>query len=405
MSRELNAHTEAGIRLVQLAERVAPKLAEEAAAHDRDGSFPFRGFATLKEAGYFSAAIPEELGGLGATCVHDVLVASSRLARGDAALSLGVNMHFAYVLSIVRRWQIATAAGNHRRATAFATSLEEVVREKLVFASAGSEAGQDLLRPMTTAARTDEGWIISGRKVFCTMSPAADVFYTSVTFVDDRGRERYGYALVPRDATGVHVHADWDALGMRASGSNSVSFDNVPLPATALRGGFLVGDAVSYIERNLVAGLLHTATALGVAEGAHALAIEKLAERDDLDPRSQQLAAENLVDLAACRAIFARSASLIDEHDAANPTSVGTAPELTKLFAEAQSAKAFASEAAPRIVDRALALSGGAGYLNRNPLSRAYRDVRAIAFMHPLGANRAYTFLARHAVGLAPAIA
>ena len=48
---------------------------------------------------------------------------------------------------------------------------------------------------------------------------------------------------------------------------------------------------------------------------------------------------------------------------------------------------------AVRIVDRALALSGGAGYLNGSPLARAYRDVRATAFMHPLGANRAYAFL------------
>jgi hypothetical protein len=60
------------------------------------------------------------------------------------------------------------------------------------------------------------------------------------------------------------------------------------------------------------------------------------------------------------------------------------------LFAEAQAAKAFVNDAAARIVDRALALSGGAGYLSGSPLARAYRDVKAGSFMHPLGANRAY---------------
>ncbi len=73
--------------------------------------------------------------------------------------------------------------------------------------------------------------------------------------------------------------------------------------------------------------------------------------------------------------------------------------ELGALFAEAQAAKAFVNEAAARIVDRALALSGGAGYLNGSPLARAYRDVKAGTFMHPLGANRAYDYLGHVALG------
>jgi len=74
------------------------------------------------------------------------------------------------------------------------------------------------------------------------------------------------------------------------------------------------------------------------------------------------------------------------------------ARQLGALFAEAQAAKAFVGEASARIVDRALALSGGAGYLNGSPLARAYRDVKAGSFMHPLGANRAYDYLAEVAL-------
>jgi alkylation response protein AidB-like acyl-CoA dehydrogenase len=105
------------------------------------------------------------------------------------------------------------------------------------------------------------------------------------------------------------------------------------------------------------------------------------------------------VELAACRAILARAGSLIDEHFATG----GTGDALA-LFAEAQAAKTFVAEAAVRIVDRALALSGGAGYLNGSPLARAYRDVRATAFMHPLGANRAYDYLGELALGGEPAL-
>jgi alkylation response protein AidB-like acyl-CoA dehydrogenase len=404
MSIELTARTEPGARLVALAEALADEIGPRAADHDREGSFPFDSFAAVKQSGYFAAPIPEQLGGLGVSSVHDLLIAASRLARGDAALTLGVNMHLVFVLNVARRWQIATAAGDERRVRAFGETLEEIAREGTVFASAGSEPRQDLTRPTTSATRTETGWIVSGHKVFCTMAPAADVLYTAVTYADEGGRERYGYAMVPRETPGVVVHDDWDALGMRASGSHSVSFENVRLPLAALRGGFPIGDAVEYMERNLAAGLFHAPAALGIAESAHASVAAALARRQELDLHTQMLAAESLVDLSACRAVFSRTAALIDEHHERNPTSPGTGEELTHLFAAAQSAKLFVGEAAVRIVDRALAQSGGAGYLNGSPLARAYRDVRALPFMHPLGANRAYAFLGQLAAGREPSL-
>ena len=124
-----------------------------------------------------------------------------------------------------------------------------------------------------------------------------------------------------------------------------------------------------------------------------------IAGRINGDARPRMQVADNAVDLAAARGVLSRAAALIDGHRAANPTSDGTAEELGALFAEAQAAKAFVNEAAARIVDRALALSGGAGYLNGSPLARAYRDVKAGSFMHPLGANRAYEHLAHVALG------
>jgi alkylation response protein AidB-like acyl-CoA dehydrogenase len=400
MPRELSARTAPGERLVALAETLAEEIGSRAAEHDRDGSFPFDSFAAVRESGYFVAPVPAELGGFGVTSVHDVVVASSRLARGDAALTIGVNMHLAYVLNVVRRLQIARAGGDERRERAFAESLERIVAEGTVFAAAGSEAGQDLTRPATTASRAGDGWVVSGRKIFCTMSAAADVLYTAVTYTDDRGRERYGFALVPRRTPGVVVHDDWDALGMRASASHTVTFDDVELPLSALRGGFPVGDGVEYMDRMLNAGLLHAAAALGVAEAADADITGRLGRRNGVDPRTLMLAAENVVDLAACRAVLSRAAELVDEQHDRTPT----AAELTDIFAEAQSAKTFIGEAAVRVVDRALALSGGAGYLNGSPLARAYRDVRATAFMHPLGANRAYAFLGELAVGGEPSL-
>ena len=263
---ELTAKTEAGARLVRLAESLAEELATRAALHDREASFPHASVDALKRAGYFGAPIPAEHGGLGVTSAHDVVVASSRLARGDASVAIGVNMHLVILMNIVRRWQIAVAAGDERRAGIFGASMDAIARDGVVIAAAISELGQDLTRPRTTATRTPSGWRIDGRKSFCTMSPAATVLFTAVTFVDDDGVDRYGYAQVPTDAAGVEICGDWDALGMRASGSHSVTFTGVELPRAALPGGFLAGDADAYMERNLVAGLFHASASLGIAE-------------------------------------------------------------------------------------------------------------------------------------------
>ena len=103
MPIELTAHTDAGARLVAIAEELCQELAARAAEHDRDGSYPFEAIDALKAAGYFAAPIPVELGGLGVSSAHDLVVASSRLARGDASVAIGVNMHLVAVLNMERR--------------------------------------------------------------------------------------------------------------------------------------------------------------------------------------------------------------------------------------------------------------------------------------------------------------
>src|SRR5215212_9254964 len=104
---ELTAKTDSGARLVRLAETLGEDMATRAAQHDREASFPYESIDALKRAGYFTAPIPVEHGGLGVTSVHDLLVAASRLARGDASVAIGVNMHLAIVQTLARRHRIA----------------------------------------------------------------------------------------------------------------------------------------------------------------------------------------------------------------------------------------------------------------------------------------------------------
>ena len=104
------------------------------------------------------------------------------------------------------------------------------------------------------------------------------------------------------------------------------------------------------------------------------------------------------MDLSAARGALSRAA-------AAARRARRDAPDRSRaLFAEAQAAKTFVNERPAASSTARSPSSGGAGYMNGHPLARAYRDVRAGAFMHPLGANRAYDLVGRVALGADPAI-
>jgi alkylation response protein AidB-like acyl-CoA dehydrogenase len=404
MALALSASTEAGARLCALADVLADDLASRAVAHDRAASFPHASVEALQTAGYFTAPIPKALGGLGVASLHDLLVASSRLAAGDASVAIGLNMHLVALRNMVRIYGIAGARGDERRSAALAAGLKRFARDGVVLAAAISEPRQDLLRPSTIATTVEGGWRIDGRKIFCTGVPAASTLYTSVTYRDSDGTERYGYAMVPVRTRGVTVHDDWDALGMRSSGSHSVTFDGVRLPGSALGGGFPAGSPVPYMERNLSAGLFHASASLGIAEGAQRQALDGLMKRGVADARTRVMAAENAMDLTVARAALARGARLIDEHEAAHPDSAGEPAAISELFVEAQAAKTVVGEAAARVVERSLAMTGGGGFLNGHPIARAYRDVRAATFMNPLAANRAYELVGTAALGQDPCL-
>ena len=404
---ELRADTDAGAEMVEQAERYAAQFADAALAHDRAGSFALAHLDLLRADGFLVAPVPSELGGGGVRSIHDVLVAMSRLARGDAATTIGVNMHFAAVLNLVRRWRIAVVRGNERQAVALRGALLTVSDADVVFAAAVSERSpQDITRPSTTAERVEGGWQINGRKVFATMAAAATMMNVAVSYRADDGSERFGFALVPSMAPGVEFHHDWDALGMRASLSGSVTFHDVLVGPDGVRDGFPTGSySVPLLDRFLASGGFHAAASLGIAESAQARIVETLRGRVAAtldDAHAVMRLAENVVDLASMRAVFDRAGRLIDEYHADFPGGDAPFADAQAVFGEVQAAKTHLNEAASRVTDRALALSGGAGFMAANPLSKAWRDARAGAFMHPLGANRVYDYLARTALGVEP---
>ena len=402
---ELTPTSAAGRRFVEVAESLEAPLAEAADRHDRDGTYPHDALDLVRQSGLPWAPAPEPAGGWGLASVHDMIVGTSRLARANPSLTIGLNMHLIAIDLLAHRARCI--GSDHEAARRARASAERITSARVLIAAAISEHAQDLLRPRTRATRTEDGWVIEGRKAFCTMSPAADLLNVAVAFTRSDGEERIGFVQLPTTAPGVVLEDDWDALGMRTSGSHSVTLDAVRITAEQLQDALPFGRADrAWLDRYLTSGLGHASATLGIAESAHARTTTANADRRELraaDARASMAVADNAIELAAMRATLAAAACAVDDYRAAVETGwVPSADELCEVMAATQRAKAFVDRTAVAVVDRALELSGGAGYLASNPLARAWRDVRAGAFMHPYGANRGYGIIAAVELGMEP---
>ncbi len=411
MDFELKPLTAAGDRLVALAEQHVADFATRAEQHDREGSFPFENIEALQRSGVMAACVPEECGGLGVESVYDFILAISRLGRGDGATAIAANMHIFHPWRMTRAWRAGIAAGNVRRAARLEERLRELATGRPVMCDLFSEPGTDLLHPLTEATKTDGGWILNGRKIFGTMSPAAQLLHVSCRVRDPQRGVRWAQATVSRSSAGLEIKDNWDALGMRASGSHDVVLKDCFIPEPALADVGPWGEwTEAFLTAAMVINLGLVGVFLGIAETARAFSIETvktrrkrpngrtLAERYAI----QHIIADIEIDLAASRAMLGRTAMEVDAFFRRYPMDTFPLAELHALMKDFQCTKWFVTRKAIDIADRALAASGGAGYLSKSPLSRLYRDVRAGPFMQPLSPNEAFEYIGKVTLGLDP---
>jgi alkylation response protein AidB-like acyl-CoA dehydrogenase len=411
MDFALQPLTPPGQRFVALADQHAMDFASRAAAHDRDGSFPLENIAAMQRSGAMAACVPEALGGLGVRSVHDYMLGISRLGRGDASTAIAANMHIFRPWRMTRLWESAKATGDVAYTAGLERRLRQIGTGELLMCACVSEAGTDILHPQLDATKVDGGWLLNGRKVFATMSPAAELLDISFRFRDTQGVEHMAMASIPQDSPGLEIKYNWDALGMRASGSHDILFTDCFIPDTGLLDLGVWGEwSEPYLTGTLILAMGLAGVFLGIAEAARDLAVEtaksrrrgpsgrRLAERYAI----QHLIAEMEIDLAAARAILGRTAMTADAFFVRHPAEGIPLAELHELMKDFQCAKWFVNRKAIDIVDRALTASGGAGYLSQHPLSRLYRDVRAGPFMQPFSPNEAFEYIGKVTLGLDP---
>jgi alkylation response protein AidB-like acyl-CoA dehydrogenase len=414
MTFELLAITEAGKHFVALAEEHAADFAMRAEQHDREATFPFENFETMSKSGFLSALVPRDFGGLGVESLHDVMVGLSRLGRGDASTAIAANMHLTGSSMMARLMRRAQAEGDTKAVAALAELLVQLGAGQLVMCFPATEPGTDLAHPMMEATPVEGGYLLNGRKIFGTISPAAHVFFPSVRIPRDGGHYHMGTAMVTRETPGLEIKNNWDALGMRASGSGDIVFTNCFVPEDrvfAVRDNYgkLGGD---FVEIVLNGNLPLVATFLGVAETAGALAVKTaIGQRKGPNQRSlgdrvpiQQLVAEIEIDLSVSRAICERVGSMADAFLKKYAITDAPVDVSNALMKEFQCMKYVVNRKAVDVVDRAMIVCGGSAYMSKHLLSRLYRDVRAGPFMQPFAPYEALEYIGKVALGMEPVL-
>jgi len=396
--------------VVAAADSLVASLAERARGADARNEMCRENFDDLFDAGISSAFVPEELGGSGLESIHDWILAIATLARGDASTAIAITMHHAIGRRMAQRYGLASAnfGLDDERTKALAGPLERMAAGEMLVCATATEVGADNLHPATEAVRDGDGWRINGHKIFVTMSPIAS-HVSTVVRVRDGDEDYMANVVLPMDTPGLLPQDDWDALGMRGSGSQSVVFEDAWVPDAAFaKMGPWGRWSLDYLEFRAIANIVLVGAFLGIAEAAHDIALAKLARRTRVgQPAAEQSGIQNLVgemaiELAQCRAVLGVAAVQMDEYVERRSSALATMEDAHGLMKDYQVAKWTVNRGAIGVVSKAMDLLGGSGYTNAAPLARLYRDVRAGPFMQPFGVAELREYVGQVTLGRYP---
>lgn len=341
-------------------------LAARAAEHDRDASFPTEGFRPVHAAGLLTATVAPRHGGPGTGLAGTVRILRA-LGAGDPAVALVTAMTLFTHAAEARTPQWPAAA--YRDLLAESAAGPALVNALRVEPELGSPVRGGL--PATTARRTADGWLLTGRKIYSTGSVGLSRLL--VFAVTDEDPVRAGSFVVRAASPGLSVEPTWDHLGLRASRSDDVVLDRVHVPLGDVLQLAEAGDtpgARPDAETGAWNALGLSALYLGVAGAARDWLTRFLHERVPTAlgaplatlPRFQTAVGEIEAALLGADALVDGFAARVDAGD-------GAAAE------QAGAVKLLAARAAVTAVEQALSLTGNHGLSRANPLQRHYRDV------------------------------
>jgi short/branched chain acyl-CoA dehydrogenase len=335
--------------------RIAPVAAEL----DRNHRFPYELVTELAELGLMGMTVPEEYGGAGADTLS-YAIAVEELTRIDSSVAITVAAHHSLgTLPIFyfgseeqkREWLPQLASG--QKLAAFG----------LTEPGAGSDAGAT----RTTAELSEGQWVVNGSKIFITN--AGTEITACVTITARTGEDEISNLIVPNGTPGYEISAPMEKMGWHASDTRELSFRDCAVPEGNLLGPR--GQGFNQFLEILDGGRISVAAmAVGLAQGAYDLAAAYAQEREQFGRP-----------IARFQAVQFRLADMATEIEAARNLVYKAAwvKDQGRPFGrEAAIAKLYSGEMSNRVVNWALQVHGGYGYMDEFAISRLYRDQKIL---------------------------
>jgi butyryl-CoA dehydrogenase len=334
-------------------------VAPTAAERDETKEFPAENLKKMGELGLMGMMVPFEYEGSGADTVSYVL-ALSEIAYSCASTAVVMSVHNSIVCESIYR----LGTGMQKEKFLKPLSRGDVIG---AFAMTEPHAGSDPVRQSTTAVRKGDGYIINGTKRFITSGRNAGLVI--VTAITDEKQRHHGISafIVEKDTPGFIVGNEENKMGLRASDTTDLIFNDCTVPAENRLGN--EGDGFKIAMKALDGGRIGIAAqSVGVAQAAFDAAVKYAKKREQFGrPISKfqglrWMIADMATEIEAARQLMLSAAAMKDRGE--------------KIIVQASIAKLFASEMVNRVTAKALQIHGGYGFIKDYPVERFYRDAR-----------------------------
>ena len=380
--------------LVSTASSLAREFATRADEIDREGVFPFENFDRMAQEGFLGLTAPVEFGGFGGDLV-DMLEVLEKLATGCGSTALAASLHLQTVLYMADEFK---ATGDPR----IVEILRGCGRNEVVICGAMSEpqTGGRITNAATKATRVEGGFLIDGMKIFATNSPAMTHFRSSASWDSPDGLRVVNF-VVTKGTEGLQPLNDWDTMGMRGSGSQSIRFKEMFVPDEQV--WFIREPGVwdkFLMKLFFIVWVGIPVVYLGIAQAMRDFAVEWALKRVRYpaprpvshEPGVQSAVARMDANLNVARTLLYSTAR--------NGVARGESHEaLTQSFNEVVRAKYSINKAVVDVAQEALYLVGGQAYFRKHPLQRMYRDAISAPF-HALNLADSEEAIGKWALGI-----